>query len=158
MTRQEQLSCLTDRPCAVCKYHSDNGCSQWKCVFEQEPSYNSVKTELDAIHNEREQAYMKGYEDASKRYRTEPCEDAISRQAAIDAIWDGVNMDIYTREVKECLEELPSVSTEKTGRWIDGEFGSKCSCCGIHTHLDKFDRPMKTKYCSMCGAKMGVEE
>lgn len=42
----------------------------------------------------------------------------------------------------------------KTGHWIDDEFGSKCSCCGIHTHLDKFDRPMKFKYCSMCGAKM----
>ena len=46
----------------------------------------------------------------------------------------------------------------KTGHWIDDEFGSKCSCCGIHTHLDKFDRPMKFKYCSMCGAKMEVEE
>ena len=42
----------------------------------------------------------------------------------------------------------------KTGHWIDDEFGSKCSCCGIHTHLDKFDRPMKFKHCSMCGAKM----
>lgn len=43
---------------------------------------------------------------------------------------------------------------QRIGRWIDDEFGSKCSCCGIHTHLDKFDRPMKFKYCSMCGAKM----
>ena len=42
----------------------------------------------------------------------------------------------------------------KTGYWIDDEFGSKCSCCGIHTHLDKFDKPMKFKHCSMCGAKM----
>ena len=44
------------------------------------------------------------------------------------------------------------------GYWIDDEFGSKCSCCGIHTHLDKFDRPMKFKYCSMCGAKMEYSE
>ena len=35
-------------------------------------------------------------------------EDLISRKAAIDAIWDGTNMDIYTREVKEILEGLPS--------------------------------------------------
>ena len=42
----------------------------------------------------------------------------------------------------------------KTGYWIDDEFGSKCSCCGIYTHLDKFDRPMKFKHCSNCGAKM----
>ena len=37
MTRQEQLSCLTDRPCAVCKHHTDNGCYKWKCVFEEQP-------------------------------------------------------------------------------------------------------------------------
>ena len=35
-------------------------------------------------------------------------DDTISRQMAIDAIWDGINMDIYTKEVKEILEELPS--------------------------------------------------
>ena len=42
----------------------------------------------------------------------------------------------------------------KTGHWIDDEFGSKCSCCGIYTHLDKFDRPMKFKHCPNCGVKM----
>lgn len=30
----EQISHLTDRPCEVCEYHSDKGCSKWKCVFE----------------------------------------------------------------------------------------------------------------------------
>lgn len=40
--------------------------------------------------------------------------DLIDRQAAIDAIWDGVNMDIYTREVKEILEALPPVKQTKT--------------------------------------------
>lgn len=28
------------------------------------------------LHREREQAYMQGYEDASKRFRIEPCENA----------------------------------------------------------------------------------
>jgi len=63
------------------------------------------------------------------------------------------NLPIYyepiLKKVIETIEQEP-----KTGHWIDDEFGSKCSCCGIHTHLDKFDRPMKFKYCSMCGAKM----
>lgn len=49
----------------------------------------------------------------------------------------------------EALEQAPM-----TGHWINDEFGSKCSCCGIYTHLDKFDRPMKFICCSMCGAKM----
>ena len=52
---------------------------------------------------------------------------------------------------------LPAITPQqRTGRWIDDDFGSKCSCCGIYTHLDKFDRPMKFKCCSMCGAKMEV--
>ena len=28
-------SYLTDRPCAVCKCHTDDGCSKWECVFER---------------------------------------------------------------------------------------------------------------------------
>ena len=31
----EQISHLKDRPCEVCDFHSDNGCSKWKCVFEE---------------------------------------------------------------------------------------------------------------------------
>lgn len=37
MTREEQLACLNDRPCEVCKFHKENGCSRWNCVFEEEP-------------------------------------------------------------------------------------------------------------------------
>ena len=37
MTIAEQLSCLTDRPCDVCKFHTENGCDRWECVFEEEP-------------------------------------------------------------------------------------------------------------------------
>lgn len=53
-------------------------------------------------------------------------------------------------DVAEAEEE----QEPKTGHWIDDEFGSKCSCCNIYTHLDKFDRPMLFRCCSMCGAKM----
>ena len=34
MTKDELLSCLTDRPCEVCKFHTDLGYSKWSCVFE----------------------------------------------------------------------------------------------------------------------------
>lgn len=37
MTREEQLACLNDRPCEVCKFHKENGCERWACVFEEEP-------------------------------------------------------------------------------------------------------------------------
>lgn len=32
----EQTSHLTDRPCSVCEYHTENGCSKWSCVFEED--------------------------------------------------------------------------------------------------------------------------
>ena len=81
-----------------------------------------LKQEPDAIHNEREQAYMKGYEDASKRYRTEPCEDAISRHAAIEIIQGWLDHDMgYSWEEKNImrcaiveLENLPSVNQQES--------------------------------------------
>lgn len=29
------LSALTKRPCEACKYHTEKGCSQWDCIFEE---------------------------------------------------------------------------------------------------------------------------
>lgn len=51
-------------------------------IKSQEPTEN--------LHREREQAYMQGYEDASKRFRQEPCDDAISRQAVLEQIRDEI--------------------------------------------------------------------
>ena len=52
---------------------------------------------------------------------------------------------------------IEALENQKTGHWIDDEFGAKCSCCNKHTHLDKFDRSMRLLYCSFCGAKMEGE-
>ncbi len=37
MTREEQLACIKDRPCDVCKMRTEHGCNSWGCVFEQAP-------------------------------------------------------------------------------------------------------------------------
>lgn len=29
----ENMSHIADRPCDVCEFHGENGCTQWKCVF-----------------------------------------------------------------------------------------------------------------------------
>lgn len=96
---------MNDRDCENCKHHTEKGCDSWDCEFEQ-------KMTKEEIHREKEQAYMQGYEDASKKYRQEPCdkcvysakdgcqydditeaippfepcEDAISKQAVLDII------------------------------------------------------------------------
>ena len=30
----EQVRCLTDRPCSVCRFKTENGCNRWECVFK----------------------------------------------------------------------------------------------------------------------------
>lgn len=101
-----------------------------------------------------------GYMD--RALSAEPCDDAISRQAVLDGLASIAKVKARSDAQKSLMgrimffvEQLPPFTPEeKTGKWIDDEFGSKCSRCGTYTHLDKFDRPMKFKYCSMCGAKM----
>ena len=87
--------------------------------------------------------------------------DMISRQAAIDGLekyHEGADLHIDgLTYAYDLICKLPSVSTEKTGRWIkdDKEHGH-CSLCGF-SGVD-LTRPELTNFCSNCGAKMEVEE
>ena len=50
---------------------------------------------------------------AIKALEQQPSEDCVSRQAMLDAITeidDNINMDIYTNEVREIINELPPVT------------------------------------------------
>lgn len=78
------------------------------------------------LHREREQAYMQGYEDASKRFRQEPCDDVVSRKAVLNAIeredkWllaaKGHNglTEIAFSGLKARVDALPPV-TQKSGK------------------------------------------
>ena len=35
MTNTELANYITDRPCCVCKFHTDDGCKKWTCVFDE---------------------------------------------------------------------------------------------------------------------------
>lgn len=35
MTKEGLPGCLTDRPCEVCKFHSESGCCKWDCAFDE---------------------------------------------------------------------------------------------------------------------------
>ena len=87
---------------------------------------NAVKGAIQALsqeptdenlHREREQAYMQGYEDASKRFRQEPCEDAISREAVLDEIEKWIVIELqYTNATPRLIKrinELPSVTPSR---------------------------------------------
>lgn len=64
--------------------------------------------------------------------------DLISRAQAINEIWDGTNYDIYTREVKEILEQLPSAQPEiiKCMECKYYEASIACNPWGVCCHKD----------------------
>lgn len=94
------------------------------------------------------------------------CEDAISRQAVMDGLEKYHNTDMNIDGLTYAYDlvcKLPSVSTEKTGRWIDVEgyegLLCKCSnCCKDGERYKHRTHQSKTNFCPDCGAKMGVKE
>jgi len=128
----------------------------WPDPEYKDEVYSALEMAIKALKNHdtfMKYAYSQGKQDALEQ---QPCEDAVSREAVMDCFkkWQPY-MATRIFDFEKELSELPPVTPSRPkGKWIDDEFGSKCSCCGIHTHLDKFDRPMKFKYCSMCGADM----
>lgn len=113
------------------------------------------------IDMQRGMAKQEAIEMAIKALEQEPCEDAISRQAAIDALTktSGIRGDAL-----KALYDLSYVSTEKTGQWIDRFPLKECKCseCDylIMLSFGSFSEVIKQmKYCPNCGAKMQeVEE
>ena len=100
----------------------------------------------------------------ARMQKGETMDDLISRQAAIDAIWDGINMDIYTREVKEILEELPSARKAPTSD--KEQLSLDCSFCRQHECGDRlyessdwdggigFDYIRDIRFCPICGREL----
>jgi rubrerythrin len=87
-------------------------------------------------------------------------EDAISRQAVMDGLekyHDGADLHIDgLTYAYDLVCKLPSVSTEKTGRWkrriVDSGYNAdwSCSVCGYKVKTDF----VNFKYCPNCGARM----
>ena len=80
---------------------------------------------------------------AIKALEQEPCEDAVSREAAIDAALSAFSRGLLA---SPDIRKLPSVTPErKKGKWID-DHCSECGCYVYHGDVRNF--------CPMCGADM----
>lgn len=104
----------------------------------------------------------------------EPCEDAVSREAAINAIISFFKLTDYNESayaVRTVLGDLPPVTPkQRTGYWypvgmveaVGGEsaqWGSaiayhKCSECDEQALRDDFEQEVLSKWCPHCGVKM----
>ena len=105
---------------------------------------------------------------ADKALEQQPCEDTISRQAAIDALEESkriyVDRRVIIGKMQDIVSNLPSAQPErKKGKWIPQDHNKtngiastlvyyypKCSVCG---HCDNY-----TNFCSNCGADMRGEQ
>ena len=112
----------------------------------------------------------------AKIYGAEPCEDCISRRAAIEYFmtntnWhdeDGDEID-DADEKRKLLEDYfsgvqPVTPARKKGKWIwdkrTGEYEcSECGCNPIYEGIAfDYSEIDKYRYCRWCGAEMEVEE
>ena len=99
-----------------------------------------------------------------KALEQKPCEDAISRTEVLDLI-DSKDPNYEVRHFKEDVECLPSVSTEKTGRWelvyrdcgIEYYLCSKCHEGKVAIDGDYYKNITEFIYCPSCGARLEVE-
>ena len=117
----------------------------------------------DQISNEAYKQIMIAAQDEN-----EPCEDCISRQAAIDALL-GITAMRNTIPLDSAIfniKKLPSAQPErKTGRWIPDNtdyYRTKfiCSACGKSEEVPTtgFGYGTMWDYCPYCGAKMTESE
>ena len=119
-------------------------------------AYGIKSTEYNLKVNEK---FFDGLEMAIKALEQEPCEDAISRSAAIDLIAD---FELSMGQVVRGIYALPPVNPQeqKTGYWIlTIEDWNKwtCSECGFSERTD-IHVTLGYNYCPKCGAKMESEK
>lgn len=99
---------------------------------------------------------------AIKALEQEPCEDTISRQAAIDATWfepsytDPLNV---LTEVRDRLKALQSAQPErKKGKWIDYSDEGYVECPFCHSATNCDGNKDELHFCFSCGADLRGEQ
>ena len=108
-----------------------------------------------------EEKKYEAYNVAIKALEQEPCDDAISRQAVEEAIYDySRSCDVNYAQIMEYIDKLPSVNPQpKTGHWewlTEDKY--RCSNCNHETRVDEcMNKPMYD-FCPFCGVKMVESE
>lgn len=121
-------------------------------VAKDENRYNYEKRQIEDVFMRRT---FEANELAIKALKQEPCDDCISREAALDdsGLGEFHRYDDYVK-MRNYLKSLPSVLPQpKVGRWVvlkdeyDDICEAVCSCCDKNGNH-------KWAFCPNCGAKM----
>lgn len=158
----------------LCNQHRWNEAKEYEALIDRltaqpEPHYDEWCTDCKEYDKERHccPRWNKVIRQTLQDTRPEPCEDAVSRQAAIAQMqglpkWNGIIADSCVDfedviSVLENKENLPPVTPkQRTGKWLincDGYY-PYCSECRIEPKSG-----VMTDFCPNCGAKMlGVYE
>lgn len=101
---------------------------------------------------------------AIKALKQKSCEDAVSRKALYEALYEHFHeedapnniTEVRLGAVRNFVKDFPSVTpTSKEGKWINGD--PICPCCGEDKFKD-LDADIwadwQPKYCPNCGARM----
>lgn len=130
----------------------------------REEAIKILEAGRNPYHNIDTDTWCEAFEIAIEALKQEPCDDAISRQAAIDAFERfihelGIKDEPYNYgEMALSVQNVPSIKPqEKTGHWIRGHHGFGCSNC--HKSIegkwdDNIDDITGTLFCPNCEAKM----
>jgi len=138
-----------------------NSCNSWETPDEE--GKKACELAIDALRAEPK--YL--YDAETDKFVVLPCEDAVSREAAITAMkyLEERDIEAYGCKIPEgfdatdaikALMDLPSVTpARKTGKWnIENDeyipLMYVCSNCGFTWK----DADSSGKYCPMCGAEM----
>ena len=161
MTRKEAIAIIrkeylcVDRDCDI-----ERSCGKCDLMMPtKEPILEAFKMAMNSL--EIDERYELEYE------QIEPCDDAISRQAVLEAIEDDNRNGHYScfasnndaQCFKDVIRSLPPVTPQqKTGHWID----DKCSVCGkgiedlIESH--EWYTNEEPNFCPFCGCGLKLVE
>jgi ribosomal protein S27AE len=129
----------------------------------RDASDNEVRYGDTDNHYDEVMKRVEAFDMAIKALEQQPCEDAISRQAVKETIFEQGSAEKLEIDfaklllLQRAIKALPSVTpqpTRPTARWETlVEDYNKCSKCG---EMGKFYRIYK--YCPNCGARMAESE
>lgn len=125
---------------------------------------NTEKVEISVLQLNRviKALQQESCEECSRVNNPNPYYDCISRQNAIDVMWQELDEDT-AHKVRDILETQPPVTPKpKIGHWIkcmpaDEEWCYQCSECNFWRYQKKVNLS-RFKFCPNCGAKMESED